>query len=320
MPHIHSNITKNKMTSRSKVTFIICSYNRADYLDDTLSSLLQNFPSDDSSTILVVDNNSTDHTAEVVRHHQNSLPRDENPIRYIKETKQGLSHARNRGIKEAETPYIVFLDDDIRATESLVPAWQTFFTNYPEAAAAGGKILIQFDDPRPSWMSYFLLPLLGHHDLGSSLQKYPNNKYPFGGNMGFKTKIFETVGLFDVDLGRKGESLNAGEEKELFKRIRDLGKNVYYLPDALLYHRVGTERLTMSYIRKQALGLGLSMRLQLKKATLREKITTWVLEWVKGVGSIPLGIYYCLGLNPSKAVMLFKFRWWIWKGYRQNSQ
>jgi glycosyltransferase involved in cell wall biosynthesis len=307
------------MTNTPEITFIICSYNRSDYLDDTLQSLLDHFPSDSPSTILVVDNNSTDNTAEVVRRHQNSLPKDENPIRYIKETKQGLSHARNRGIKEAETPYVVFLDDDIKATASLIPAWQSFFADYPDAAAAGGKNHVQFDAPRPTWMSYFLLPLLAYHDLGDSIKKYSAGNYPVGCNMGFKKTIFDQVGLFDTDLGRKGKSLNAGEEKELFKRIRELDKDVFYLPDAFLYHRVGAERLTVDYIRKQALGLGLSMRLRLKKATLRQKLTTWGSEWVKLFGSIPLGLYYCLGLKPSRATMLFKFRWWIWQGYRQSS-
>ena len=269
--------------------------------------------------ILVIDNNSSDQTPDIVRKHQKLNNKDGKPIRYIKETKQGLSHARNRGIKEADADHLVFLDDDIRATKSLVSAWLSFFSENPEALAAGGKIHVQFDDPRPSCMSNFLLPLLGYHAFANSITKYPPNKYPFGGNMGFKKTVFDSIGNFNINLGRKGNALNAGEEKELFRRLREKSCDFYYLPDALLYHRVNKERLTKIYIKKQALGLGQSMQLRLENATLPRKAKNWASEAVKFMGSFPLGLVYLFGLQPAKALMLFKFRWWIWKGYWQVS-
>jgi len=300
------------------VTFIICSYNRAHYLDDTLDSLLQ-WKYDLPYELLVVDNNSDDETPGIVKKYQESIDKDGKPLRYIKETQQGLSHARNRGINEANASYVVFLDDDIRATESLIPAWITFFEEYPDAVAAGGKIHVQFDAPRPSWMSHFLLPLLGHHDLGSTFKTYPNNKYPFGGNMGFKKEVFESIGPFDTALGRKGKSLNAGEEKELFRRIRENHDDIYYLPNAFLYHRVDATRLTKDYIKKQALGLGKSMKLRLRGASTATKIKNWLSEIIKLLGSAPLALWYLFNLQLSKAAMLFQFRRWIWKGYFKSS-
>src|SRR5699024_5016893 len=160
----------------------------------------------------------------------------------------------------------------------------------------GGKIHVQFDDPRPDWMPHFLLPLLGHHDLGNKRKQYPRGKYPFGGNMGFKRSIFDAAGPFDVELGRKGASLKAGEEKELFRRLRQLDVPIYYLPDALLYHRVSADRLTVEYIRKQALGLGQSMRLRLKAASSSTKVTNLAAETGKLLGSVPLALFYLLKL------------------------
>ena len=303
------------MRNNTKITFIICTYNRSGYLDDTLRSLLKHKMLDLPVRILVVDNNSTDDTAAVVKRYQKTYPKDGHPIRYIKEPKQGLSHARNCGINEARSPYVVFLDDDIEATENLVTAWLSFFKNHPNAAAAGGKIHVQFDDPRPDWMSQFLLPLLGHHDLGNRQKAYPASKYPFGGNMGFKRSIFDALGLFDTDLGRKGQSLNAGEEKELFRRLRELDEQIYYLPGAFLYHRVNADRLTVAYIKKQALGLGKSMRLQLTTKAPTQKMTNGLNEIGKWIASVPLGMFYCLKLQPAKALMLFRFRKWIAEGY-----
>lgn len=306
------------MSSQATLTFAICTYNRADYLDDTLNSLLYQSPTDEKVELLIIDNNSTDPTREVIRKYQELTDKDDKPIRYIKETNQGLSHARNRAISEAEAPYIVFLDDDVHATPSLIPAWISFFSEHPNAVAAGGKIHVQFDAPRPPWMSHFLLPLLGYHDLGDSLKTYPKNKYPFGGNMGFKKSIFDKLGTFNTELGRKGKSLNAGEEKELFQRIRSYSADIYYLPDAFLYHRVDKNRLTVDYIKKQALGLGQSMSLRLHNASLLQKGTNWLFESGKLLASIPLGLVYLLGFQLSKAKMLFKFRWWIWKGYKES--
>ncbi len=301
------------MASKPSVSFIICTYNRAEYLHDSLLSLLQTNVSPEKFEILIVDNNSTDETAAVVQiiAEAHSLFQ----FRVIKESQQGLSHARNRGITEARAPFVVFLDDDIRASKSLISAWIAFFNEHPEAMAAGGKIHIQFDDPRPDWISHFLLPLLGYHNLGNSQKSYPQNKYPFGGNMGFKKSVFDAVGLFDADLGRKGSSLSAGEEKELFRRIREKNHSIYYVPKAVLYHRVDADRLTIDYIREQALGLGQSMKLQLKDASAKQKCFNWFGESFKLVVSVPLAIGYLLTLKPGRAKLLFQFRWWILEGY-----
>ncbi len=298
------------MTQSPKITFIICTYNRADYLDDTLQSLLDTELSKYNAELLIIDNNSTDRTPQIV----DSYAKDGNPIRYIKETNQGLSFARNRGIEEAHTPCLVFLDDDIRATNQLIPAWSSFFDEHPDALAGGGKIHVQFDDPRPRWMSHFLLPLLGHHDLGNSRKLYPKSKYPFGGNMGFRKQVFEQFGNFHTDLGRKGNQLKASEEKELFNRIKKRDIDIHYLPDAMLYHRVNEQRLTEEYIKRQAVGLGESIALQVR-TNPNIKTKKWAEELGKLAATFALALPYTLMLQPSKALMLIKFRKWIAEGY-----
>ena len=91
------------------ISIIICTYNRAEHLADTLESLFKlNFPPSVSVEILAVDNNSSDSTADVVNRFQINHP----SISYIFEATAGLSHARNRGIKEAKGNIITFIDDD----------------------------------------------------------------------------------------------------------------------------------------------------------------------------------------------------------------
>lgn len=301
------------------ITFIICTYNRADYLGDALTSLMECEQPSEPVEILVVDNNSKDETKQVVKNHrerETSLI----TISLVEEYNQGLSYARNRGIEEASAPVIVFVDDDIRATDQYINAWLTFFKSHPEAKAAGGKIHIQFDDPRPGWMSRFLLPLLGHHDHGNSVKHYRKSDYPFGGNMAFKKKLLNRFEPFNTELGRIGKDLKASEEKELFQRLKKNGVRVYYVPKAKLFHRVNASRLTFEYIQRQALGLGQSIALQLKHQSHGKKIFYVLKEAGKWIATCALFLAYIVSLQPSKGILLFKFRKWIAKGYRSAKQ
>src|SRR5947208_5779127 len=92
-----------------KVTVAIPTYNRADFLRQTLAGIAtQQFPRDHFE-VLVIDNNSRDHTRAVVAEFATARPAP----RYIQESQQGLDYARNRAIAEARGDIIVFGDDDI---------------------------------------------------------------------------------------------------------------------------------------------------------------------------------------------------------------
>lgn len=299
--------------SRPQVSFIICTYNRAKYLKEAMETLLHNDADPDRYELLIIDNNSTDNTESVAKSVQQN--HSNHYIRYFKETSQGLSYARNRGIKETNAPQLVFVDDDVIVPENYVTSWLSFWKNYPKAQCAGGKIEVQFDDPRPKWMSHFLLPLLGYHNNGQQLKKYGKNGYPFGGNMGFKSSIFEQFGNFDINLGRKGDQLKASEEKELFQRIKQAGTDIFYLPDATLFHRVNKRRLTKEYIQKQAVGLGQSIALQYRDKSSVPMILKEAFKWL---ASLLLFLPYAVSFQVSKAVMLLKFRKWIWDGYQSQ--
>lgn len=302
------------MPNLAEITFIVCTYNRADYLDDTLSSLTGAEKPISPVEILVIDNNSEDHTAGVADRYKN-MDTPNITVRRIQEENQGLSFARNRGITEAAASVIIFVDDDIRATDQYVNAWLYFFQQHPEVEAAGGKIHVHFDDPRPRWMSHFLLPLLGHHDFGDTIKPYGKTDFPFGGNMAFRTEIFDHIDPFNTKLGRIGKDLKASEEKELFQRVKQAGIDIYYVPRAKLYHRVNAQRLTQEYIRRQAVGLGQSMALQLQDSSFRKKWGTIAAEIGKWGISLGLFIPYVLSLNWHKAWVLLKFRTWIARGY-----
>ena len=304
--------------SLPEISFIICTYNRAEYVKESMETLLKSEIDPERYELLVIDNNSTDNTEASIRDVQQAHP--DHDISYIKEPQQGLSHARNKGIKESGAPILVFVDDDVIVPKNYVANWLSFWQNHPDARCAGGKIEVQFDDPRPSWMSHFLLPLLGHHDHGSQLKKYSAKGYPFGGNMGFKASVFEDFGNFDTDLGRKGKDLKASEEKELFQRIKEANIEIYYVPEAMLYHRVNKSRLTEAYIKKQAVGLGESIAVQNQHKSTAAKVTWAATEGFKWIASLLLFFPYTLTFQVGKAKMLLKFRKWIWNGYESYNK
>lgn len=295
-----------------KISVIIPTFNRAGYLIDTLTSIIDNEISPETFELIIVDNNSQDSTPATVSDFIKKNPKYF--IFHIIEKNQGASFARNRGIKESMASVLLFLDDDEIADSKLIQQWISFFNLYPDAIGGGGQISVQFEDPRPSWMSHFLMPLLGEHKISTRIKKYSASQFPFAGNMAYRKTVFDQFGILKTDLGRKGNELLAGEEKEFYMRVRKHTDLIYHVPAAKVIHRVDQPRMTPEFIKKQALGLGQTIYLMLKKESTFFKVKKLGSELFKSAATLPLFLGYTLSFNYSKAKMLMKFRWWIWKG------
>src|SRR5208337_117373 len=119
------------------LSVIICTYNRSGHLGNVLKSLSnQEFPHELQWEILVIDNNSSDNTFEVAGEFRST---SRVPVRYVKEEKQGLSHARNRGVVESKGKYVAFTDDDAITDCEWVNALYEAFQKYG-CDCVGGKI------------------------------------------------------------------------------------------------------------------------------------------------------------------------------------
>ena len=94
-----------------KLSVIICTYNRVELLGKCVNSLMTQTARKENYEIIVIDNNSTDNTADLIR----KIKIINSNLRYVKEANQGLSYARNRGWKEAKGEYIAYIDDDCKA-------------------------------------------------------------------------------------------------------------------------------------------------------------------------------------------------------------
>ena len=101
------------------LSVILCTYNRDKYIYNVLKSLAENTLSPDQYEIVLVDNNCTDNTHSECDRFVKDFP--EVTFRYFVETNQGLSHARNRGIRESKGDILVYVDDDATVNKNAVP-------------------------------------------------------------------------------------------------------------------------------------------------------------------------------------------------------
>lgn len=234
------------------ISVIVCTYNRAHNIAECVAHLdRQRDLTGIQWEVLIVDNNSTDDTADVVRELQN---RSTATIRYVFEPEQGLSAARNRGIADTDSPFLCFIDDDIRAE----PQWlRAIFDGFRDrdADAVGGRILVQSSSPLPDWINDDMRGFLGHRDFGAEPHDMDGiNEFPFGGNMALSRRIIERVGGFDTRMGRKGEGtrreeLFKGEETDYFRRVAAAGGKLVYAPQATVHHKILPHQLKKKFFR-----------------------------------------------------------------------
>ena len=129
------------------VSVVISTYNRCTLLARALESLQNQDTADVSYEILVVDNNSTDETRAVTQRMINATP---GRLRYVFESKQGLSYARNAGIASARAKIIAFTDDDVRVANNWVSRIKAGFAAEPSVDFLGGKVLPHWDEIPPA--------------------------------------------------------------------------------------------------------------------------------------------------------------------------
>lgn len=231
-----------------QASIIIATHNRAKYLSLCLKGLTAITTDTTTFEIIVVDNNSSDSTEDVIKQISETHPNI--TFKYIFEPQEGASRARNRGIEEACGKIVCFLDDDTIPSPNWLNAMVEGFSD-SGVGCVGGPAILDFQGQKsPPWLQGDLKGLLSGYGLGystpTSISK--NFEYPFLCNMAVRSNVLKEVGLFRLDLGPTGNNLVVGEETELIGRIRQAGWTVMYLPDARVRHLVTPERLKKQYI------------------------------------------------------------------------
>ena len=290
-----------------RLSLIIPTHNRAAQLLRALESVVQQTVDPTLWECVVVDNASTDDTAERFARFAAAHPRFD--LRMVYESEPGVSYARNRGLREARAEIVASIDDDERIDDGFIASYIDFFDTHPEAVVAGGRIIAEYETARPDWMSHYTeMPVANPMDFGDRVRLFPTGRVPGGGNMAFRRAAALRYGGFDVALGRVGRELIGGEENDLFERMRRGGEAIWYVPGAVMHHIIPPEKLTESYFRRLCYNVGRSQRL--RAAIHRRRHKTQLLELLKWGATLLL----CLTLRPRQSLWLLRMRREISRG------
>ncbi|MDR1370739.1 MAG: glycosyltransferase family 2 protein [Dysgonamonadaceae bacterium] len=287
---------------------VICTYNRAKYLEQTLQSVVsQDYPSE-KFEIVVVDNNSPDRTEAASFSFRDQYK--DLTIRYFKELQQGISYGRNRGVSEASGEYIVFLDDDETVEPVFLQNLEDFYTGYKDASLTAGPVIPVYETTPPNWLSPFTMRLItGAYDKGKEIKIVGPKDYPGTGHATFRRSLFRKYGGFNTDLGRKGSSLLGAEDKDFFFRLIRNGVKCFYVPGAAIYHHIPASKLTADFFGRLTYSIGVSERVRTLSESKNSYFKRLFSEVIKWGASVILAFYYTIIFQFPKAKKILLFRY-----------
>ncbi len=249
-------------------SLIICSRNRPRLLLETVESILRG----DSvpTEMIIIDQSIESHVELSAMKIERSCD-----IRYIHSKTVGVGTARNLGIASSQYPILIFIDDDM----FVEPDW---FGSMVNAVIKSGTCSVVTGQVRAgeSEVHAGSAPSLKNDNAPAVYKGRLDREVLFTGNMGAYRSVFEDVGVFDERLG-PGTNFPAAEDNDLCFRLLEHGNCIYYVPDAIIYHRAW-----------------------------RSKGESLSLEWRYGIGR---GAYYAKHMSLSDTYMLWRMTRDIWQ-------
>lgn len=215
----------------SDCSIIICTRNRAAMLADTLESFSRvRVPAGWDVEMIIVDNGSTDWTAEVVRRAGHPVIR----IRYLVENRTGKCRALNRALRAAKSDVLLFTDDDVEPAENWIESMAGPLRD-GSAGAVVGRIILS-PELRRSWMT----PM---HEMWLAAVEDPGIEDPIliGACMGIHRAVFERIGVFDEEIGPG--AAGCGEETLLWCQMKEAGMRILPVRETHIVHHPDASRL-----------------------------------------------------------------------------
>jgi GT2 family glycosyltransferase len=245
------------LARRPLITVAICTRNRVALLEKAVRSVLAQ--ADDRVEILIVDNGSTDGTAELAGKFATTDPR----VRIAREPQTGLSVARNLALREAQADWVVFLDDDATVEAGWLAAYQNFFLRPPSGpiAVVGGAVIPHYEKAPPKWVE-----IGGQLELGPNPFCFPPDGHPWECNCGYRRDVTLQAGGFDTRLGYRGDAAGYREGADLNRRLQVAGYEIWWLPGAPIRHLVHARRLNLRWFLQAAFNGGRSIAIERVKS------------------------------------------------------
>lgn len=230
------------------LSVVVCTYNNHQSLRDTLHSLQQlRVPSGVAVELCVIDNNSSDATPQAFEACAGNLPF---PARYVFESAQGLSNARNRGLAEASGEYIIYTDDDVLVEPDWLEQYALSLLTLG-ADAAYGRVVPQWRGPAPWFFMPELRATYALLDYGAqSFFVDQDWQEFFGANFAVRRRLLQDLGGFDARLGRTKGAFFVGEERQVFLRLRERAARIHYNAANTVQHVIADNRKNTAFLRK----------------------------------------------------------------------
>lgn len=249
---------KNNTRANPIISAVVCTHNNHKLLEKAIFYLLNQNINSTCYEIIIIDNASEDDTAQVGK----QFAQTKSNIAYYRENQLGLSHARNRAIKEAKGAWIAYTDDDAQVSTDWIQNILKHITSPPpHMGAMGGKIMPIWERQKPNWLSppiksYYVMP-----EWSQQFRKLRDDEWLSGCNIVFPTHLLKELGGFSTKLGRIGKLLLSDEELEIRKRMESKGWNSWYAPDVLVQHLIQKERISKKWLLKRNYWQGVSTRM-----------------------------------------------------------
>jgi len=245
-----------ELPERPFISVIVATLNRTYYLEKCLRAILAN--TYDEYEIIIIDQGNVNQTKELIHSRFSNTGR----IRYMHTSTIGLSYARNLGWKNARGEIIAFIDDDAIPVSGWLKAYAEVFSEVePTPAVVGGKIEPVWEVPKPKWYPKEREFLLATYDIGDEIKPFPELELPIGANFAALRKIIEGFGGFDDRVGfneSRKKSMIAGEDTLIGLRAREAGYEIYYQPEAKVFHHISAKKLSKRYFLRRHLWEGVT--------------------------------------------------------------
>lgn len=241
-------------------TVAIPTYNGAERLPQVLEKVRSQIQTESLKwEVIVIDNNSSDNTEEIIENYQETWPRSI-PLKYVLESEQGAAFARLRAVKEAKGEYIAFLDDDNWPEPNWLISAYSFCKEHPQAGAIGGQIHANYEIPPPENFKP-IEPFLAIREHGSQPFRFDaaNLRLPPAASLIVRKQAWqESVPPRPSLTGKLPGLLIQGDDYEPLLYLHKHGWEIWYNPEMHTYHQIPKWRLEKDYLLKLAQGCGLA--------------------------------------------------------------
>ncbi|CBN58338.1 MULTISPECIES: glycosyltransferase [Kamptonema] len=304
------------MNKLPPIDIVICTYNNALLLNKALLALSQQQVSPEVEwRVLIVDNNCTDNTQEVIEKYRVSgtIPH----LSTGSETQQGLTYARHYGVQNTTADWIAFVDDDCFLAEDWVEQAVKFAATHPDCGAFGGRVILDWENPPPKYVLNYGYSF-AQQEHGTEPQK---KSCLVGAGLVLNRAALTHTGWIDKPLlhDRIGTKLISGGDVEIALRIYGAGYDLWYTPDCKLKHFIPARRTSQQYLIDINYGLGTSQVLGdslLWSGSYRDWLLKFIWDAVKASQNIVIqSLRAALGrMNPAEVEINKSFVRGKWAG------